>query len=136
MKRAAYIFGLFCVAAGIAFATYFPYLFAAQFVSKFVPAKAEKIFLYLFLAVPVVLALLYLVRTISKTKVYGIPEAFKGWRYMLTVIGFIVLILGAIPIVISLVFKPATGGMSGVPLALGIIFSFILVLPAMAIPKK
>ena len=136
MKFAVYIYGLFCVAAGIALAAYFPSLFAMQFVSKFVPVNAEKFFLFLFLAVPVALALLYFFRAISKVKQNGIPEAFKGWRYIFTVLGFIILILGALPIFISLLFKTATGGMSGVPLGLGLIFSFLLVLPAMAIPRS
>lgn len=138
MKFAAYLYGLFCVSASIAFAAYFPSLFALKVIGKFIPIPkfAEHFVVYLFLAIPLILALLFFIRSVLKLKINGVPENFSGWRYISTALGFIVLVLGASPVIISLLSKPATGSMSGIPLGLGFIFSFFLVLPGMTTQRK
>jgi hypothetical protein len=136
MKLAAYLYGLLCVSAAIALGAYFVTVYILQTFINHLPDSIAKPVMHLFLSIPFLLAATYLIRGIVLVRRAGIPTSFSGWRYILTALGFGILILGATPSIISLWASPASGGMSGVPLALGFIFSLVFVLPSMTTPRK
>lgn len=112
-------------------AGYFVTLFTVAPFTKRLSATTGTFMAYSLIAIPTIIALAYLFRTIQKIRRYGIPESFKGWRYTFTIIGFGVLLLGALAVVLPIVSSKSASGVSGVPLGISVIFSFLLVLPAM-----
>ncbi len=131
VKYAVYIYGLLCVSSTIGLAIYFVSIFMLTSFINLVPVTAQKIFIYIFIFLPILAGLLYFIRAIKKSKNNGLPIGFKGWRYTLAGIGFATLIVGVIP-TIFMVLNPTPGSASGVGLGMGLIVSFMLTLPAMA----
>lgn len=136
MRLVAYVYGLVCVAMVIAAVLYFPSVLLIQLIATPFALSIQKLLAYLCIAVPIAGSVAYLVWGILKCKRIGIPSSFSGWRYALTSAGLGILFLSSLPIVFALLSAGAPGGMSGVPLGLGLALSLLLVLPAMATTKK
>lgn len=136
MRLGAYVYGLACLSLGIGLASYFASIFLLQSVVRFVPVSAEKMVVHIFVAIPFVIAFSYFVSRAWKVKKHGIPEAFKGWRYLFTILGFAALMVGMILTIVWLTSAATTGGQSGIPFGLGMGASMILAIPAMIMRKK
>lgn len=132
MKIAAYIYGLLCVSIAIFAVIAFVLLFVSQALVGLLSVSIQKGSVVGLLVMSGAAALAYFTINLSRLKKVGLPETFVGWRVILVWLGFGALLLGAIPVVFALVQPKASGGLSGVPLGLGFIFSFLLTVPSMS----
>jgi hypothetical protein len=136
MRHVSYVYGLVCVALLVAAVLYFPSVLLIQLIATPFPLAIQKPLAYICIAIPLAGSIAYLAWGVLKYKRVGIPNSFSGWRYALATAGLGVLVLSSLLIVFALLSAKTPGGMSGVPLGLGLVMSLLLVLPAMTTTRK
>jgi len=135
MKNIAYIYGHFCISLVVFLAVYFITLFAAAPFSEHLTGLLSTLVVYSLYAIPICLASTYFLWNIIWLRKNEIPPNFRGWRYLCVCFSFAILLLGAFFTFIPMLLATPGSAMSGVPLGIGIVFSCLFVLPAMAFKR-